>query len=860
MKKLLLSFFSICLFSSPLFAKHVDIETARNVGQGFIAKYSKTPERRETPTLSLSSKPTYEINQTTHTLYYIFNVNSTGFIIVAGDDKITPIIAYSNEVTFNPSNIPFSVKAWLEEYNEQIKNILYNNIPSNPQIEQEWQIYSGSGVQPTAPAGATATKVDPLVKTKWNQRPYVNDMCPGGSVTGCVATAMAQVLKFWNYPPTGTGFHSYNHKSYGSLSANFGSRTYQWDSMPNLVNSPNNAVATLMYDCGVSVNMNYSPSSSGAYVITSQSPVQNCTEYALRNYFDYKSSLQGVVRSSYSEAQWIAALKKELDEGRPIIYAGFGSGGGHCFICDGYDEAGLFHFNWGWGGSYDGYFSINALNPSGVGTGGGTGGFNSGHQAILGVEPTDGTGLNKNTRLELNAVITAPDTAIWFKSQFQVSVSIKNFGISNFSGKLGAAIFDKNMQFLSFIDTTVASIKNDSSFATLFKNKGSAAYVPGNYIVQIFYKKTDGGWSIVGDSLFANSAQIQFKFSSDEIETNSNFVITGDKLVLSESANIAVSVKNSSDFATFVGTYRISLSNLDGSLAQTIGSSTESGVFPDANRNLNISGIISVPPGTYLMDVSYKYQGSPQWYYAGSTNFSNPIYVKVISPILSPDKYENNDSIGAAYLLPVTFSGLTAKVKSSESNIHIGTDNDFYKIKLPAGNNYTVKARLQDSYSSDDGNDYYVDALFSYSLDSITWTETYDDVMPGQIVLDNNQGGTIYFHVAPYFEGENGTYLLDITVEKDDKSSVLAILADGMVNLYPNPANSYIVVDVSQYPENIDKIEIWDLTGKLISQTTVNGSNRLIEIPTLHIPNGIYLIQTSSQHYIDTKRLVIFKD
>lgn len=98
--------------------------------------------------------------------------------------------------------------------------------------------------------------------------------------------------------------------------------------MPNLVNSPNNAVATLMYDCGVSVDMNYSPFSSGAYVITSQSPVQNCTEYALRNYFDYKSSLQGVVRSSYREAQWIAALKKELDEGRPIIYAGFGSGGG----------------------------------------------------------------------------------------------------------------------------------------------------------------------------------------------------------------------------------------------------------------------------------------------------------------------------------------------------------------------------------------------------------------------------------------------------------------------------------------------------------------------------------------------------
>ncbi len=287
---------------------------------------------------------------------------------------------------------------WLEGYKNEIRFIITNNILQTTEIANDWSSLI-NGINYGGSLGKKAG-VTPLCQTTWDQSPYYNALCPYDNsasertVTGCVATAMAQVMKFWNFPATGTGYHSYNHDTYGTLSANFGSSTYNWTSMPNNVSSNNSAVATLMYHCGVSVDMNYgvgSTGGSGAYVISNASPVTNCTEYALKNYFGYKSTLQGVEKDNYTQTQWVNLMKTELDAGRPVIYAGFGSGGGHCFVNDGYDINSFFHFNWGWSGSYNGFFVITALNPGGVGTGGGTGGFNNNHQAVIGIEPSSGS-------------------------------------------------------------------------------------------------------------------------------------------------------------------------------------------------------------------------------------------------------------------------------------------------------------------------------------------------------------------------------------------------------------------------------------------------------------------------------------
>jgi hypothetical protein len=196
---------------------------------------------------------------------------------------------------------------------------------------------------------------------------------------------MAQVMKYWNYPQTGVGFHSYKHSQYGTLSANFALTTYDWKSMPNDVTSSNKAVATLMYHCGVGIEMIYGVNGSGAYMISASSANKYCAEYALKVFFGYKSSLKGVSRSSYSDTQWVRMIKTELDAKRPILYDGFSNQpgqSGHCFIIDGYDNNSYFHLNWGWGGYNDGYYNINSLNPGMLN-------FDFSQAAIFGIEPKD---------------------------------------------------------------------------------------------------------------------------------------------------------------------------------------------------------------------------------------------------------------------------------------------------------------------------------------------------------------------------------------------------------------------------------------------------------------------------------------
>jgi len=351
--------------------------------------------------ITLVYKAITEINKTQELslcAFYIFNAGAaTGFVIVAGDDNVTPILAYSDDGAFDPDNIPPNAAQLLTGYQKEIRYVMEHNIRQSNEIKAEWEELN-SDTPAKAARMANTSAVLPLIKTKWGQgsnyRPY-NKFCPYDSiankrtVTGCVATAMAQVMNFWHYPVKGTGNVSYTphtHYEYGILSADFGNTTYQWDLMPHSLNIHSgqdsiNAVATLMYHCGVSVDMNYGPDESGAWVIVADNPI--CAETALISYFNYSPGLHGVQSANYNPSDWTNMLMNEIDGGRPVLYTGFGSAGGHAFICDGYANfSGLkFDFNWGWDGSANGYFTIGMLNPA-VGDS-----FNINNQAIIGLEP-----------------------------------------------------------------------------------------------------------------------------------------------------------------------------------------------------------------------------------------------------------------------------------------------------------------------------------------------------------------------------------------------------------------------------------------------------------------------------------------
>lgn len=297
-----------------------------------------------------------------------------GFVLTSADDSAVPVLAYGYDTDVSDYAANPSWMAYVTNLQAELSQIKAER-PSNAETALQWQqVLTGNLTRDNT------RSVNPLLSTKWNQGWPYNMYCPsdadgpGGHVyAGCVATAMGQVMKYWNWPVTGTGSHTYYAQDYGNQSANFGNTTYQWAQMPNAVHEANDAVARLLYHCGISVDMMYAPDGSGAY---SADVVD-----AWIQYFRYNPALQQKSKYYYSSTVWEEMLRTELDNARPMYYSGHGPGGGHAFVCDGYQGTNYFHFNWGWSGSYDGYYYVSNLNPGTT--------FNSGQAAIFNVFPVN---------------------------------------------------------------------------------------------------------------------------------------------------------------------------------------------------------------------------------------------------------------------------------------------------------------------------------------------------------------------------------------------------------------------------------------------------------------------------------------
>jgi len=857
MKKLIIVFVLFTFFGLA-FSKQVDQNTAKNIGQAFLKSNTRLKSVKgsndlqlvyTSNSLMLSSIPTKSTS--TSAYFYVFNVtNSKGFVIVAGDDNASPILAYSDEVNFDPNNIPQNTAKWLENYKAQIRYIVENKIQSTEEIKNEWQnINTGKGLI------KSTTSVSPLILTKWGQSPYYNDLCPydiqnsDRTVTGCVATAMAQIMKFWNYPANGTGFHSYNHSTYGTLSANFGSTTYQWNSMPNIVSTTNNDVATLMYQCGISVDMDYNIASQGG----SGTNTLNVAS-ALKTYFGYPSSVQGIYRSAYTDTQWKNLLKTELDAGRPIQYAGTDPGGGHSFICDGYDINDFFHFNWGWSGEADAFYSVNMLNPE-------TYKFNSNHRAIIGIQPPL---VSQSFDIRLYNNVTPSATTIVYGQPFTITTNVANYGTNVFSGDYSAVVFDNSFTFIDFVEIkTDYSLTGGSAYSTdiVFSNTGLLSMLPGTYHIGIFCKPTGGNWvQVANNASYTNLVHLTVSYGND-IELNSSIIVTPTtSLTVGQAASVNLNILN--DGATiFTGQYCVDLYNLDGTFAQTLNTINESSGLPSGYTyvspflTFNTSSV-TVNPGTYLLAVMHK-PTSGSWQLTGSTYYQNPIKVIVKEAPLQPDIYEPNNALGQSYSLPVSFSGNTTTVNSTGSNCHLGSDYDYYEVILPSGYDYTITPRIHDSYNSGNGNTYTLDGLFSYTTDGTNWSEAYDDIMPGNILVNN--GGTINLIVAPYFSGETGSYLLDMNIFRSLITSVEKNAINKSILVYPNPANDFITIDLQKFDKKVNEIQLINIFGQLEMSINSQFSNQVLTMPINTLSNGTYFLRLKTNSGIITRKIIIKK-
>jgi|GEM_PF-2401198 len=368
--------------------------------------------------------------------YYAFNKKSGGFIIIAGDDRMTELVGYSDQGSFEMERIPDNMRNWLEAYTHYVGLVREGkaapqkkNLSANPKVS-----------------------VTPLLTTNWGQDAPYNLLAPvfkqNGDTyhcpAGCVATAMAQVMNYHKWPERGTGKHSYSH-SFGSSSVDFSQSVYKWEQMldsynydGNFSEEQANAVARLMYDCAVSVNMNWGRYESGAQ--------STAVEKAMDEHFGYDSRLY--FRDNMTSANFSRMLTDEIDNLRPIYFFGSGPGGGHAFVIDGYDSNGLFHVNWGWNGGFNGYFNISDMNPDGLGTGGGAGSYNWLQGIVTAIPLRNGETPDSSVKLSYYdngdsdvGLTVSPDTG---STASGISVYVKNLSNdshTDFIGDVAVAIF-----------------------------------------------------------------------------------------------------------------------------------------------------------------------------------------------------------------------------------------------------------------------------------------------------------------------------------------------------------------------------------------------------------------------------------
>ena len=413
---------------------------------------------------------------------------------------MTELVGYAENGFFDAENVPPQMQLWLDGYAEYVAAVQSGKAKARKILLSD----------------SPSVVVEPLVTTKWNQDAPFNNFAPEYTddnnntqrcATGCAATAMAQIMKFHNWPEQGVGHYSYEHQSFGTISSDFSEHVYDWTNMIDRYNNGEysnvqaDAVALLMKDCGVSLNMNYGPVSGAS--IYSYTP-------AFKNYFRYSS--RTVNRSGCETAEFTRIITDELQEGRPIIYCGTGEDGGHAFVVDGYDTNYFLHVNWGWGGYSDGYFDMNYMDPAGLGIGGGSGAFKWNQGIVLARPLKDGVEPYEFIQQLCFVLFNDVQGGIFCKQEMpankgdDVTILLRNtanLSGESFFGSLNVGVFDDSGALVTMGNEE--RIENNNGELLEFQSGrlysvdlpmtlNTAGIADGNYIVRAMSKANGNVW------------------------------------------------------------------------------------------------------------------------------------------------------------------------------------------------------------------------------------------------------------------------------------------------------------------------------------------------------------------------------
>lgn len=820
-------------FSTNSNAEQINQSKASAIAQNFLSKIntSITTQSNNRLTLAYTAK---SVSNPTQNCFYVFNKGiKDGFIIVAADDCVlTEVLGYCNYGEYDNNNLPANFKWWIDQYQREIDYAIKNRLSTT------------STIQPFA------TSVSPLLgNIAWNQGDPYNLLCPTltnasgeteRTVTGCVATATAQVMRYYKWPAKGTGSNSYTWEKGGkTLSVDFSKSTYDWDNMTETYNSNSsttekNAVAKLMYDCGVSCNMEYNLSSAGGSAASAYDQIEG-----LYNYFGYDLGMEHLTRDYYKLTDWNSIIKNEIDNSRPILYRGTGSGGGHAFIIDGYNASGYFHFNWGWGGSSDGYFVTTALNPGELGIGGGAGGYNYNQGMTIGIQPAqasstetiemtnDGLQISGDATNGFKIIISKLANRNWIAATFDLGLFVESStGVT------------KILQLYS--NTTLNPLYYYNPISVSTSTFGSY-FADGTYKVYLGIKASNSSsWeeipTLIGSAKYvyvtiSGGAVINVTYDQASLP---NLSVVGyelnDKIYANRVATISTTVKNSG--SEYLGDMAIVFADANGNIL--------------ANSGLLMTDILEGETKELLFEYSM-------------ISLAEGVSITTATPCVmylfgnaSSESIFNIGRIGNATLYPVG-SGSPALAFTKQPKVNSSTE-DNVSITLGLINNGTI----------------FKDAITFY-----TWDRNLENSFCGGIsqyaMIENKESKDITFSF-PYNGIVGHSYLVNIyannAIIKGNTASINYTCSftlqegaeTGVENIKTNV--EMMVVNTNNMLEitaehAISQINIYNTAGVNVAHQDYNEDSNIETISLESQPKGVYVIKVETTDGTKTSKIII---
>lgn len=783
--------------------------------------------------------------------FFVFNAgNNEGFVIVSGDDIAKPILAYSDQGNFPKEKMPVNLQYWLDFYHKEMQAVMENKDAK-------------SDVKKTNVTNLRSvhSAVEPLLGgIKWDQVSPYNMFCPLSDDTtqrtlvGCVATAMAQVMKYHEWPVKSNGeFESYMYNfddesgsvDIDTIYTNFGERTYRWDDMLDFYKSnstpvQDSAVATLSYHCGLSVNMQYGTAAErGSFA----SAVKVAS--AMVKYFGYDPDMRFLSRDYFDQSTWSKILMNELDAGRPVLYSGSSKSGGHEFVCDGYDSEGLFHFNWGWGGTGNGYYVISVVDPQGKSSGG----YVFGQDALIGIRKDDGIG-NPAPSYEMYMYYTSltcskPGLKSVSNDIFNVNFGYKNNGWNTFSGKLGLAMY-KDEMFLKclVIKESVLLYNDDGSWNEQIDSLSLAGFTDGNYhLYAVYQPDSSTSWfklkdktslsNYVNVSIKGDSATFSNPFSEPAIVQTSDIVAKGD-IYQYKTGNFKVSVKNNGfEFGSYMTLYICSTT--DSTKFQNLGK-VFTVIGKDETKTLEFSGKLTVDAGIYNAYVMYD----------SLCDYSAWDYKLVDRTGFAPSQFEV-----LYYPGPELRLGKRLEIVGGDS-IYQNKEFSLNVVFTNLGGVYDDEVAIQ-LYPAEPGFQVGQTGITSILVDSCS-TKAY--TLKGTFDVDPD-----YYRLCVYYNTKEGWW--EKLMPTHPEQSVytwfirIKVLADptGIDNvrtkglrLGRNPVEESIEIITG---ENVLHAEIYDINGRNLGRFS-----NLKTLPASNLNKGVYILRVTTDRGVTNLRFV----